>query len=253
MAFYELSKAERVKVVDKIGHEIQVEFENGSTVRIIRLFSDDDTYIRKAAYQSVGKIYRQNKYLQSKILDVLFTFMSNNNEKVRQTTINAVGEIGKSDFERVTTFFDKALFDEHHSVRNAVIGSLKKMIKNNPKPILIWAEGYIENDDAEIRREICHGIELRGRQSPGDILPLLKKLQFEEKARVRNTLIHVLGQISYKKDCLRTVISELNNWDNNKVVKDAIVEIIDVHKRYEKFAYLSQKQAIEYIENNLAN
>jgi hypothetical protein len=39
--------------------------------------------------------------------------------------INAAGEIGKTNFESVEQFFDKGLFDEHHSPRNAVIGSIK--------------------------------------------------------------------------------------------------------------------------------
>jgi hypothetical protein len=40
--------------------------------------------------------------------------------KIRQTVINAVGEIGKKDFDIVQHFFDEALFDEHHAPRNAV-------------------------------------------------------------------------------------------------------------------------------------
>ena len=77
--------------------------------------------------------------------------------------INAAGEIGKKDFLTVQHFFDKGLFDVHHSPRNAVIGSIKKMGEVNPKPVLLWAKKYLLHPDKEIRREICHGIELRGR------------------------------------------------------------------------------------------
>ncbi|WP_315822668.1 hypothetical protein [Paraflavitalea speifideaquila] len=69
----------------------------------------------------------------------------------------------------------------------------------NPLPVLQWAAGYLQHPKVEIRREICHGIELRGRKYPQDILPLLKTLQHDKPARVRNTLVHVLGQIAYKK------------------------------------------------------
>jgi hypothetical protein len=53
-----------------------------------------------------------------------------------------------------------------------------------------------------VQDECDWGIELRGRSHPADILLILKELQYDKAARVRNTLIHVLGQISYKKNCL---------------------------------------------------
>jgi hypothetical protein len=70
-----------------------------------------------------------------------------------------------------------------------VIGSLKKMGEKNPKRVLNWASNYLHHPDKEIRREVCHGIELRGRKYPEDILPMLKELENDKTARVRNTLI----------------------------------------------------------------
>ena len=95
-----------------------------------------------------------------------------------------------------------------------------------------------------------HGIELRGRKHPEDILPLLRELQNEENKRVRDMIIHVIGQISYKKGCLETIISTIKNWENKKLVNDAVIEIIDVHKRY-KFADKSPEEAKEYIESQI--
>lgn len=170
--------------------------------------------------------------------------------KVRQSVINATGEIGKKDFEIVETLFDKGLFDEHHSVRNAVIGSIKKMGEVNPVPVLKWTKKYLHHDDKEIRREICHGIELRGRKHPADILPLLRELQFDKTSRVRKTLVHVLGQIAYKKGCLKIVVEDLKSWENKALVSRALAEIIDVHERYKNFAALTQAEAIEFINQS---
>ena len=64
-------------------------------------------------------------------------------------------------FDIVSAVFDKGLLDEHHTVRNAVIGSVKKMGEKNPVPVMEWAKKYLNHPDKEIRREICHGIELR--------------------------------------------------------------------------------------------
>ena len=176
--------------------------------------------------------------------------LESDNEKIRQTTINAAGEIGIKTFDCVEHFFDHGLFDAHHSVRNAVIGSIKKMGEKNPMPVLQWAKKYLHHPDKEVRREICHGIELRGRTHPQDVLPLLKELQFDKTARVKNTLVHVLGQIAYKKNCLATVVHHLKTWENQELVTQALAEIIDVHHRYQNFATLTQKEAMVYIEEN---
>lgn len=191
--------------------------------------------------------------LRNNILNQLTDLADHENELIRQTMINSAGEIGKFQFEKVSQFFDTTLFDEHHKVRNAVIGSMKKMGQKSPKPLLAWASKYLKHPDKEVRREVCHGIELRGRTHPQDILPLLKMLQHDCEKRVRNTLVHVLGQISYKKGCLKTVINELNSWSNKTLISDAIDEIIDVHseKRYAKFTALTQKEVKKYIAENL--
>lgn len=250
MPFYDLSKSERIELVAKINKKILSELKIGQQKFILEYFSDEDTYIRKTGYLAIGKIYNSNCELQSNILELLEILFKNKNEKIRQTAINAAGEIGKTKFEVIDNLMKRGLFDEHHSVRNAVIGSIKKIGEKNPKPMLAFAKQFLHHPDKEIRREICHGIELRGRTHPQDILPLLKELQDDKTPRVRNTLVHVLGQIAYKKGCLETVIQDLQTWKNKELVKDAIEEIIDVHDRYKDFSVKTQDEAIEYIEKH---
>lgn len=253
MSFYDLPKEERVKLVAKINDDIFSGIRKNKSEKIIDHFSDEDTYIRKAAYQAIGKIYFQYQNLQQKVISLLEKLLHEENCKIRQTVINSAGEIGMREFAGVEHFFDKGLLDEHHSVRNAVIGSVKKMGGKNSKPVLKWAKKYLYHPNKEIRREICHGIELRGRTHPQDILPLLKELQNDKTSRVRNTLVHVLGQISYKKNCLETVIAHLNQWSNKELKDKAVEEIIDVHQRYKNFSVLTQKQAIAYIDKHYKN
>jgi hypothetical protein len=251
MAFYDLQKEDRAKMVASISNHIFVELTNGKLKRTVSYFKDEDTYIRKSAYLSVGRLYLEHKNIQPKTIQALTTLSLEDDFKIRQTVINAAGEIGKRDFETVQHFFDQGLFDPHHSPRNAVIGSIKKMGEVNPKPVLRWAKKYLHHPDMEIRREICHGIELRGRKFPQEVLPLLKELQHDPTARVRNTLVHVIGQIAYKKGCLETVIEHLKIWDNSELVKDALEEIIAVHDRYRHFSYLTQAQARKHIKANM--
>lgn len=250
MGFYDLSKEERMILVDTINKNILNDFSNDTTEDIVTYFSDEDTYIRKTGYLAVGKIFYSHRALGVVILNTLKDLLSSDIDKVRQTVVNAAGEIGKCHFDLVQDFFDRSLFDKHHSVRNAVIGSMKKMGEKNPIPVLSWSESYLNHPDKEIRREICHGIELRGRTHPQDVLPLLKKLEFDETKRVSSTLVHVIGQISYKNGCLKTVVEDLKTWKNKELVEKALDEIVDVHYRYRNFSALTQQQAIEYIDTN---
>lgn len=248
MAFYDLSKEERVVLVNKIQTDIEKAIAAGKARVCLKYFSDEDTYIRKAAYLAIGKIYLANESFRQNTIQLLNELMKQHSFHVRQTVVNAAGEIGKKDFAVVQHFFDQGLFDAHHTVRNAVIGSVKKMGEVNPTPILSWAKKYLHHSDKEIRREICHGIELRGRKHPEDILPMLKELQFDETKRVRNTLVHVLGQIAYKKGCLETVLTDLKNWQNQELVADALAEIIDVHDRYKDFSFYTKVQAEKLVQ-----
>jgi hypothetical protein len=248
--FYAYSKDQRKQIVATIGAELLGAFKACNPDKIIAYFDDGDTYIRKSAYLETGRHYLSHPELREKLLSVLSSLLSHDSFRVRQTVINAAGEIGKKDFNVVKDIFATGLFDKHHSPRNAVIGSVKKMGEVNPVPVLQWAERYLHHPDKEIRREICHGIELRGRKHPEDILPMLKELENDITARVRNTLVHVLGQIAYKKGCLEKVISHLKQWKNTALVHDAIEEIIDVHHRYRNFSPLTQSEAKRYIMQN---
>ena len=59
-----------------------------------------------------------------------------------------------------------------------------------------------------------------------DILPLLKELQYDKTARVRHTLVHVLGQIAYKKGCIETVVQHLKSWDSKELVLRALMKLL---------------------------
>ncbi len=132
MSFYDLKKNERLKLVEQLYKKIYSDMQKNVLTSTVEYFSDEDTYVRKSAYQAIGKIYHANNHLQPKIISALENMITYKEPKIRQTTINAAGEIGIKDFQAVQHFFDKGLFDEDHSVRNAVIGSIKRMGEKNP-------------------------------------------------------------------------------------------------------------------------
>lgn len=250
MGYYDLSKAERVQLYNTLEENILINITKEKLDYILLYAADRDTYIRKNTYLILGRLYDANPSFQSRIIQMLGQLLKNENEKIRQTMVNCLGEIGKKDAEKVLEMFEIALFDKHHSVRNAVIRSLKKMGEVNPIPILNFAKKYLHHPEAEIRREVIHGFELRGRTHPEEVLPLLKEVQFEKVKRVRNMVIHVLGQISYKKDCLEKVVQALREWENKELVDEALVEILDVHIRYKDFSVKTYAEAKQYIEKS---
>jgi HEAT repeat protein len=188
--------------------------------------------------------------LEKIILRLLDVMLENKDERIRQTSVYALGEIGKKDADIVFKPFEKALVDKHHSVRNAMIGALKQMGLKNPIPTFKFAKKHLHDDDPKIRREIIHGIELRGRTDPEEVLPLLKELQNEKVETVRDMIIHVIGQISYKKGCLEIVVENLKSWTNRDLVIDASKEVVKVHTWY-KFATRTPEEVNEYIKKHL--
>jgi hypothetical protein len=228
MNFYDLSKEKRKKKCQEIQFVIENGLVSNEIKKIHDFFNDTDTYIRKAAYLIIGKLYK-NKELRTPIINTLEKLSGSESRLIRQTVINACGEIAKEDFKAVRHLFETGLLDKHHSVKNAVQGSLKKAGQKNPKEIIKFSQKYINHSNPEIRRQIIHGLELRGRTHPEDIVPLLRLLQFEKHKRVRPMLIHIFGQISYKNGCLEKVTAELLAWENKELAEECFKEIIKQH------------------------
>lgn len=133
MAFYDLPKTEREKLAKSIYDWLLSDLKLERNGNFITYFGDSDTYIRKCAYLAVGKLFKADNSLLSILIKTLNNMLQSPNYHIRQTAINAAGEIGILNFDLVKDFMDTGLFDEHHSVRNAVIGSIKK---NGRKKIL---------------------------------------------------------------------------------------------------------------------
>lgn len=247
MSFYENSKEERKRITEYIESLVYDDLRKDSYENIINFSSNKDTYIRKIVYIWIGRLYKNKEDLRKKILDTIDVLLNSENEYIRQTMVYSIGEIGKVDACNVLGFLERGLYDVHHSVRNAVIGALKQMGNANPVPMLEFARKFYNHEDPEVRRQVIHGIELRGRAHPEEVLPILYDLQNETNRKVRKMVIHVLGQISYQEGCLEKVMKAIITWENKALVDDAIKEILEVHKRYEKFSAKSYEDAKEYI------
>ncbi len=250
MGFYDLSKKQRNELVHSMEEDIKRDLKTGKTISIHKYAADDDTYIRKNAYLILGRLYRDQEDLHENILKATETLYEDVDDKKRQTAVYTWTEIGKIDADRVKRHLEWALTDQSHQVKNGIMGGLKQMCQKNPTPTLEFAQTHLHDPDPEVRRIIIHGMELRGRTHPEEILPLLGQLQHEDHPRVRPMLLHVIGQISYKKGCLEKVTIFLKDWENQDLVADAKAEIVSVHQRY-KFASKTPEEAEKYLQREL--
>ncbi|MEA3282779.1 MAG: HEAT repeat domain-containing protein [Euryarchaeota archaeon] len=87
-----------------------------------------------------------------------------------------------------------------------------------------------------------------GGRTPKEILTPLTEVQGDPDKNVRRMVIHVLGQISYKKGGLEKVVLALKGWGNEEIVKKALKEILSVHKRYQRFSARSHEEVLEYLK-----
>ncbi|WP_321422526.1 HEAT repeat domain-containing protein [uncultured Methanobacterium sp.] len=251
MKYYDLTKDERQRLVIKMENELMQDLKSNKNSHILQYSSNEDVYIRKNVSNILGKIYREQNLVKEKIIQVAVQLLENDDEKVRQTAVYILGEIGKQDADPVFDYIEIALEDPHHRVKNAVMSSLKVMGQKNPQPTLNFAKVFIHHPQPEVRKKVIHGIELRGRTHPEDVLPLLEELQDETNPAVRKMIIHVLGQISYKKGCLEKVTSALKTWKNKKLVENTILYILEVHENY-PFSAMSPEEAKEYLKTNFS-
>ena len=107
-----------------------------------------------------------------RILSILEDLFKSDDEKVRQTAVYAAGEIDRTggscgtESDDVTRILETALADKHRSVRNAVIGALKRIGEKNPEPTLYFARTFLHHHDPMILRAVVPGIELARENAP---------------------------------------------------------------------------------------
>lgn len=128
MAFYDLTRDERKLKYINIENNISKAVKNKELREIKAQFDHHDTYFRKAAYLAVGKIYTSDSKVLQNILECLNKLYEHESERIIKTVIFSCREIAIYDFESVKVFFNKGMIDYHHTVRIAVVGSLKKWV-----------------------------------------------------------------------------------------------------------------------------
>jgi hypothetical protein len=244
MRFYDQPKKKRVRIIEEMTTRLSDGLARNDGTFIRNCASKADTHFRRWTYILIGRLYQERVDFRKQIINIANTLITDADCRVRQTAVYMAGEIG--DLKHVAAILEKGLQDSHYAVRNGVIGALKVMGKRYPAPTLAFAKLHLHEKDPEVRRQIVHGIELRGRTHPEDILPLLRGMQRDTNNRVRNTIAHVVGQCSYKEGCLETTLKELSHWKDKELVWKAAESILEVHREqtYCYYTYVEAKRLV---------
>lgn len=252
MGYYDLTASERKRMIERMERDISLDVSSRETGRIREYAADKDTYVRKNCYLILGRLYKTEEKMRDAILTVIESLSGEDDEKIRQTAVFSLGEIGKHDFTAVENGLAGFLNDNNPSVKNGLTGAIKQIGEKNPEPVIAWVRKTMKLCGSEMRIRILHGLELRGRTHPEEVLPVIRELAHgDTDKKTRKMLVHILGQISYKKGCLEKVTAELKTWENNALISECVKEILEVHKNYEKFSTMSFKEANEYLAGNL--
>ncbi len=247
-AYHDLSRTEREQLIEDIERALKEDIKSGKYAALTQYGADHDPYIRRAVSRVLGWLYRDRRDLRDGTLTLVRENLDNQDVYIRQTMVYAVAEIGMADAKNAFLLLDMVIEDESPVIRRAVIGALKRLSLKNPQEALDFAKKYLHHPDPEVRREIVHGIESRGRKHPEEVLPLLGELQNDPSPYVLMMIVHVVGQISYKEECLEKVVAALKTWDNEILVNHSLNEILDVHERYERFCAKTTSEAFEYLK-----
>jgi len=243
-----LAGQEKKRIIAEIEGVVK-NYDESAKIENIRKYSTAaNEAVRRCLYLYLGKLYRENPDLREKILKLIKKLLWDDSEHVRGTAVYALGEIELTETELTYELYETALNDKYQAVKDAIIEVLQKKVEKDPVSTLQFARRFLYHSNPRIRRGIIHGIEPRGRTHPEDILPFLEEFQDDPDKKLRGTILYVLGEISYKKGCLEKVAAALKRWTNRELVFKALKEILEVHKRYEKFSAKSFKETKEYLE-----
>lgn len=150
-------------------------------------------------------------YLQEveQYIEDIAGYMEDNDSKLRERSINALGRIGRADKNLVIPYFDKlmeARKDEDDAVRLAFVWACENMGTNAPElfceKLNLFYE-MISDSSEKVRMEAPEMFRVIGKRKPHCVEPYLDKLEYhalnDEHSVVR---IHCEGAIRITKKAL---------------------------------------------------
>ena len=140
----------------------------------------------------------------------IVSYLDDDNPKLRERSVNAIGRIGRADENLIIPYLDKLMkmrYDESENVRHAFIWACENITTNAPELFCEKLEIFhemISDSSQKVRIEAPEMFRMIGKQKPGYVKPYLEKLEWiaenDENPTVR---IHSAGAVRITKKALK--------------------------------------------------
>lgn len=140
----------------------------------------------------------------------IVSYLDDDNPKLRERSVNAIGRIGRADENLIIPNLDKLMkmrYDKSENVRHAFIWACENIATNAPELFCEKLEIFhemISDSSQKVRIEAPEMFRMIGKQKPGYVKPYLEKLEWiaenDENPTVR---IHSAGAVRITKKALK--------------------------------------------------
>lgn len=140
----------------------------------------------------------------------IVSYLDDDNPKLRERSVNAIGRIGRADKNPIIPYLDKLMkmrYDESENVRHAFIWACENIATNAPELFCEKLEIFhemISDSSQKVRIEAPEMFRVIGKRKPEYVKPYLEKLEWiaanDENPTVR---IHSAGAVRITKKALK--------------------------------------------------
>ena len=140
----------------------------------------------------------------------IISYLDDDNPKLRERSVNAIGRIGRADKNPIIPYLDKLMkmrYDESENVRHAFIWACENIATNAPELFCEKLEIFhemISDSSQKVRIEAPEMFRVIGKRKPEYVKPYLEKLEWiaanDENPTVR---IHSAGAVRITKKALK--------------------------------------------------
>ena len=137
-------------------------------------------------------------------------YMDNDDSKLRERSVNAIGRIGRADKNLIISHLDKLMdmrLDESENVRHAFVWACENIASTAPELFCEKLDIFYDmifDSGQKVRIEAPEMFRIIGKQKPDYVMPYLEKLEWiaqnDEKRIVR---IHSAGAVRITKKALK--------------------------------------------------
>jgi len=152
---------------------------------------------------------RHPKEIEGYVEDIV-SYMDNDDSKLRERSVNAIGRIGRADKNLIISHLDKLMdmrLDESENVRHAFVWACENIASTAPELFCEKLDIFYDmifDSGQKVRIEAPEMFRIIGKQKPDYVMPYLEKLEWiaqnDEKRIVR---IHSAGAVRITKKALK--------------------------------------------------